>query len=64
VIDEQKFDHRRREKPVFDRLAWHRECYERYLLGLDDEAELDDDDPEEQLLPLPDGAAPFHSRTP
>jgi hypothetical protein len=27
---------------MFDRLAWRREFYERYLLGLDDEAELDD----------------------
>jgi hypothetical protein len=37
---------------MFDSLAWHRECYERYLLGLDDEDELDDEefwaDPEEQ----------------
>ena len=22
---------------MFDRLAWRRECYERYLLGLDDD---------------------------
>ena len=28
---------------MFDRLAWRRECYERYLLLLDDEEdELDD----------------------
>ena len=37
---------------MFDRLAWRRECYERYLLGLDDEEDLDDEesgaDPEEQ----------------
>jgi len=35
---------------MFDRLAWRRECYERYLLLDDDEAELDDselDDSEE-----------------
>jgi hypothetical protein len=40
---------------MFDRLAWRRECYEHYLLGLDDEddeEELDAEefwaDPEEQ----------------
>jgi hypothetical protein len=27
---------------MFDRLAWHRECYERYLLLDDKEDELDD----------------------
>jgi hypothetical protein len=27
---------------MFDRLAWRREFYERYLLGLDDEEEPDD----------------------
>jgi hypothetical protein len=26
---------------MFDRLAWRREFYERYLLGLDDEDESD-----------------------
>jgi hypothetical protein len=49
---------------VFDRAAWRRECYERYLLGLDEE-ELDDEefwaDPQEQLPTLPDGEAPFRS---
>jgi hypothetical protein len=29
---------------MFDRLAWRREFYERYLLGLDDEEELDDEE--------------------
>jgi hypothetical protein len=29
---------------MFDRLAWRREFYERYLLGLDDEDESDDRD--------------------
>jgi hypothetical protein len=37
---------------MFDRAAWRRECYERYLLDLDDEEELDNEelwtDPEEQ----------------
>jgi hypothetical protein len=27
---------------MFDRLAWRRECYERYLLLDDEEDELDD----------------------
>ena len=31
---------------MFDSLAWRRECYEGYLLGLDDE---DDEDDEEEL---------------
>jgi len=59
VVNEQKFDHRRQETPMFDRLAWRRELYERYLVDLDDEEESDD-----ELLPLPDGEAPFHSWTP
>jgi hypothetical protein len=58
ILSEQKFDHRRQEKPMFDHLAWRQECYERNLFGLDDEEELDDEefwvDLEEQL-PLPDG---------
>ena len=29
---------------MFDRLAWRREFYERYLLGLDDEEEPNDDE--------------------
>ena len=29
---------------MFDHLAWRRECYERYLLDLDDEEELDDEE--------------------
>ena len=29
---------------MFDRLAWRREFYERYLLGLDDEEALDDEE--------------------
>jgi hypothetical protein len=31
---------------MFDRLAWRREFYERYLLGLDDEDEDEDEDDE------------------
>ena len=31
---------------MFDRLAWRREFYERYLLGLDDEEEHDDEEEE------------------
>jgi hypothetical protein len=46
---------------MFDRLAWRRECYERYLLGLDDEDDEEEHDGE--LLPLPDGEALFHSWT-
>ena len=96
---------------MFDRLAWRRELYERYLVDLDDEEEFDDYDtpmgelarmaddveagrtelpprwkldrpspgvqvwttpsgrryacdPAGELLPLPDGEAPFHSWTP
>jgi len=96
---------------MFDRLAWRRELYERYLLDLDDEEEFDDYetpmgelarmaddveagrtelpprwkldrpspgvqiwttpsgrryacDPTGELLPLPDGEAPFFSWTP
>ena len=44
---------------MFDRLAWRRELYERYLVDLDDEEESDD-----EPLPLPEGEAPFHSWTP
>ena len=29
---------------MFDSLAWRRECYERYLLDLDDDEDLDDED--------------------
>jgi hypothetical protein len=29
---------------MFDRLAWRRECYDHYLLGLDDEDEPDDEE--------------------
>jgi hypothetical protein len=28
---------------MFDSLAWRRECYDHYLLGLDDEDELDEE---------------------
>lgn len=61
---------------MFDRLAWRRECYEHYLLGLDDEDELDDkefwtdtgEQPYEAHIDddetLPDGEAPFLSWTP
>jgi hypothetical protein len=60
---------------MFDRLAWRRECYDHYLLGLDDANEDDDDefwtDTEEQPHEirideetLPDGEAPLRSRTP
>ena len=31
---------------MFDRAAWRRECYERYLLDLDDEEQADNDDDE------------------
>jgi hypothetical protein len=95
---------------MFDRLAWRRKSYERYLPGLDDEEKLDDEDtpmgelariaddveagrvklpprwrfdrpspgvqvwttpsgrryacdPAGELLPLPDGEAPFRSWT-
>jgi hypothetical protein len=30
---------------MFDRLAWRRECYERYLLGLDGDEEPGDEEP-------------------
>ena len=33
---------------MFDRLAWRQEFYERYLLGLDDEDESDDEDEPDQ----------------
>jgi hypothetical protein len=60
---------------MFDRLAWRRECYDHYLLGLDDEDDDEEfwtdtteqanevriDDDEETL---PDGEAPFRSWTP
>ena len=36
---------------MFDRLAWRREFYERYLLGLDD-----DDEPDDQGVPRGDRA--------
>ena len=64
---------------MFDRLAWRREFYERYLLGLDDEEEHRRGpdvqvwttpsgrryacDPTGELMPLPDGEAPFRSWT-
>jgi len=47
---------------MFDRFAWRRECYEHYLLGVDDED--DEEELNDELLPLPDGEAPFHSWTP
>jgi hypothetical protein len=40
--NEKKFDHRGGKEPMFDRLAWRRECYERYL-GLNDEEEVGDE---------------------
>ena len=61
---------------MFDRFAWRRECYDDYLLGLDDEDELDDEEfwtgtatqPRELSVDedetLPDGEAPFLSWTP
>ena len=61
---------------MFDRLAWRRECYDHYLLALDDEDELDDEEfwtataeqPYEVRMDddgtLPDGKAPFLSWTP
>ena len=51
---------------MFDRFAWRRECYEHYLLlgpdGEDDQ--VDEGELDGELLPLPDGEAPFHSWTP
>ena len=32
---------------MFDRLAWRRECYERYL-GLNDEEEVDEEEVDEE----------------
>jgi hypothetical protein len=60
---------------MFDSLAWRRECYDHYLLGLDDEDEPDDEEfwtntteqPYEIRIDdetLPDGEAPVRSRTP
>jgi hypothetical protein len=51
VIDEQKFDHHGWEKHMFDRLAWRRECYERYLLGPDDEEPDDQADTDDYEVP-------------
>jgi hypothetical protein len=53
VKHEQGFDHHGREKPMFDRAAWRRECYERYLLGAEED-ELDD---AEEAAPLEAGPA-------
>jgi len=40
---------------MFDRLAWRREFYERYLLGLDDDEESDDHGvPTGDLARMPD----------
>ena len=59
---------------MFDRLAWRRECYDHYLLGLDDDEPDDEEfwtDPAEQPYEvriddetLPDGEAQFRSWTP
>jgi hypothetical protein len=60
---------------MFDRFAWRRECYDHYLLGLDDDDEPDDEEfwtntaaqPYEAHADdetLPDGEAPFLSWTP
>jgi hypothetical protein len=60
---------------MFDRLAWRRECYDHYLLALDDEGEPDEEEfwtataeqPYEVRIDdetLPDGEAPFLSWTP
>jgi hypothetical protein len=57
---------------MFDRFAWRRECYDHYLLGPDDEDELDDEEfwtntaeqPHEAYKTLSDGEASFLSWTP
>jgi hypothetical protein len=61
---------------MFDRFAWRREGHDHYLLGLDDEDELDDEEfwtdsatqPHEVRIDddesLPGGEAPFLSWTP
>jgi len=48
VVSEQRFDHNGREKLMFDRAAWRREFYERYLLGLDDDERDDERDHERE----------------
>jgi hypothetical protein len=59
---------------MFDRLAWRRECYDHYLLGLDDDEPDDEEfwtDPADQPYEaqiddetLPDGEAALLSWTP